>query len=123
MSPPDAPDAEPARAPTVATAAAWLVTVVLVGVYLARASEGHIGYTPFTDRDLVRASDLATLPTSGAELSNGVGARVPGALLAFLMWLPRLVDDRPEAVFAFQVGLAAVSLLWLHAIVARRFGP
>lgn len=113
-----------ARTSKAPAAVAWLVTLTLVALSLREAMHATFGYPMYADRDLVRGLRFfQDVPTSGAELSAGVGARVPGALLGVVFGLPQWLGGDANAVFLFQVLLESLAVVWLHQIVARRQGP
>ncbi|MCB9665876.1 MAG: hypothetical protein H6732_17355 [Alphaproteobacteria bacterium] len=100
-----------------------LLGAALAGVLVRHGLTASFGVTLFTDRELLRG---ALFPAEGATLGaemTGVGARLPGPLLGLLFALPRLVSHDPHAVFALQLGLAAVALLVVGLAVGRRLGP
>jgi hypothetical protein len=113
-----------ARLPTLPAALAMLATLALAWLSWRQATVASFGFGLFADRDLIRGLRFfQELPTSGAELSAGVGARVPGAWLGVLFGLPQWLGGDARAVFLFQVALECAAVVWLHAIVARRQGP
>lgn len=112
------------RLPTLPSALAMLATLALVTLSWREATHASFGYGLFADRDLVRGLRFfQEVPTSGAELSSGVGARVPGALLGVLFGLPQWLGGDVRSVFELQVALECAAVLWLHQLVARRQGP
>ncbi len=89
---------------------------------------GRLSWAPWTwllwsDRDLVRSADGAgLLRTTGAELSYGVGAGLPGGAMHWVYGLPLLFTDNADAVYRWQslgelLGIGAL-LIWL----TRRWG-
>ena len=77
----------------------------------------------WSDRDMVRAADaFDRLPTTGAELGYGAGARIPGGAYYYCMALPLLINDNPVTVHQFMLALNALGALVLVYLVWRRFG-
>jgi hypothetical protein len=92
--------------------------------WLDRMRGEHLAWSIWSDRDLVRAAvPWSELPTAGAELSFGTGARVPGGALAALIKLAQLVHDDPVAVFRWMHLLDGIGLLVLYLGARRLFGP
>lgn len=69
-------------------------------------------------------SDVAwsALPTSGAELSYGVGARLPGGAFHQVLWALLKVARDPQWVWRVQVTLSALAALLVGAVAWRRWG-
>jgi hypothetical protein len=109
--------------PEGATLAAWLCAATALS-WLYRLRGEHLAWSIWSDRDLVRAAvPWSELPTSGAELSYGVGARVPGSALGVLFKLGQQVHDDPITVFRFMHLLDGLALLALYLGARRLFGP
>lgn len=102
---------------------AIVLMVLTTYVALHRLWEGDFTYVIWSDRDLVRSAvPFFQLPTTGAELSYGTGARVPGGAYHALVWLAEQVTRDPQGVWRFQVGLDALAAAILGLGVGRRFG-
>ena len=88
----------------------------------------HVARTDFryhlwSDRDMLR-SDVSfwDLPTMGAELSYGIGARIPGGAMHTLWWAVLQVRDDPRFVWIVQWALLVLGAAWLGRDVRRRLG-
>jgi hypothetical protein len=97
--------------------------VLTAYVALHRLWEGDFAYVIWSDRDLVRSAvSFSQLPSTGAELSYGTGARIPGGAYHTLVWLAQQLTPDPQGVWRFQVGLDALAAAVLGLGVGRRFG-
>ena len=104
-----------------------LAALCLIGVaaWLAarRALVGDFVWSVWGDRDLARSAvSWASLPTTGAELSYGVGAGTPGGAFGYLLWAVQSVWPGPHAAWAVQVTLDGAAAALVGASVARRLG-
>lgn len=110
------------RSPLARAVAAVLIAVT-VWVALHRLVAGDFAYVIWSDRDLVRSAvPFLDLPTSGAELSYGSGARIPGGAYHLLLWLAGKLSADPAGVWRVQAGLDALAAAVLGLGVGRRFG-
>ncbi len=95
-------------------ATAWLV--------VRRVMLAPFTYSLWSDRDLVRSAvGLWNVPTAGAELSYGTGARVPGGAQYILFALVQAVNDHPVTVQRAIYVLDAAGLVVL-GLTALRLG-
>lgn len=110
--------------PTRERVAGGLMLVLALASTLHRVVVGQVAWSVWSDRDLARA-DLpwSDLPTSGAELSWGTGARIPGGATYQILELLMGVDPDPEAVYQMVLGLDLLGLIVLAAAVWRFAGP
>lgn len=103
--------------------AAVLIGVLLVVTLAQRFTTESWVYNLWTDRDLVRSADaLSTFPVSGAELSFGRGARIPGGFHHVLWGLPLWLGGGAEAVWRWVMALDTLGLLVIAGWLARRVG-
>lgn len=118
------PDVSARPVPWVERWAAVGLVLVAVATVAAWAWSGRFEWTVWADRDLVRSTGpWASLPTAGAELSFGEGARIPGGALHQVWWALLRLGLDATGVWRVQLGVAVVSALTLGAVLARRLGP
>lgn len=102
---------------------AFVVAVVAVVPSVGRLLWTDFAWMPWSDRDLARSQGAGLwTETMGAELSYGVGARVPGGLMHLLYGLPMAVGGGPVAAYRLQGALEVAALLAMVAWLLRRFG-
>lgn len=101
------------------------VAVALVGlvVLIARGTGRAFEYPLWSDRDLVRASEAwSRWIVTGAEMTYGTGARLPGGFEYTVLSLPLALTDDLLTVWRFQLGLEVLGATLLGLAVARRAG-
>lgn len=76
----------------------------------------------WSDRDLVRSMSLASLPTAGAEMNYGTGARVPGGAYHALLALPMALGVGPDGVFRILQLMEVGAVMLLFRLVSTRWG-
>lgn len=105
-----------------------LVPHVLVGLACLLVAydawHGSPGFNQFSDRDTARALLWRQeLPVSGAEMSGGRPARVPGIGLFVLMGLPMVLFHDLHAVFLAMVAQLLLGVAVLQVGLSRLLGP
>lgn len=102
--------------PWVVRALGLLLIAATAYVALRRQLTGDFQYLVWADRELARSHvPFFDLPTTGAELSYGVGAGTPGGAIHLLLWMVSWISDGARAAWLTQVGfdtLAAAVLGW-----------
>lgn len=102
---------------------AYVLIALTAFVAAHRLIAGDFAYVIWSDRDLVRSAvPFLQLPTMGAELSYGTGARIPGGAYHTLLWLAEALTSGPRGVWRVQVGLDTLAAALLGWGVGRRFG-
>ncbi|MCB9664669.1 MAG: hypothetical protein H6732_11195 [Alphaproteobacteria bacterium] len=113
---PSGPSPRPPRWTADRLLAGWLLLLAVLS-FLDRLAVRDTELTEWTDRDLLRAQGpLSSLEPMGAELSYGVGARIPGGAEALVLWpVERLLGDTLAALrWVTLIEGAGVALLgWL----------
>ncbi len=104
---------------------AWGAVALLAGicVLLARGLGSTWVYDLWSDRDLMRAARLGSMPeVTGAELSYGSGVRIPGSLQYLLMapWLQG--GASPVGAYRMQALLEGLGVLLLGREAWTRWG-
>jgi hypothetical protein len=99
----------------VLAAAVWCVAT--------RVVSGDLIWLMWADRDLMRASAPWTqLPTSGAELSYGMGARVPGGGIYWLMHAGMALRDDPVFIWRTMLALDVAAMATVAWMTQRLLG-
>ena len=111
------------RTTLIERAAAVALALGTAWVAVGRVTSNLGVYVTWSDRDLARSAvPFWSLPTSGPELSYGLGARIPGGAFHVLWWMAQQINPDPGAVWQMQVALDALACALLGAVVARRAG-
>ena len=104
-----------ALASGVLAAAVWCVAT--------RFGSGDLIWLMWADRDLMRASvPWSQLPTSGAELSYGMGARVPGGAIYWLMHAGMTLRDDPVFIWRTMLALDIAGMAMVAWMTRRMLG-
>ena len=99
-----------------------LTACVFVLVYSYFRLGDRLGYCNWSDRDMVRSARLfEQFQVSGAELSFGGGARLPGGFLHYIWGLPMLFSDSPVVVHRFMLGMNFLGAAVLFLLGTRYF--
>jgi hypothetical protein len=109
-----------------AWALAWVLLAagLAVGTSLHELLGRHWEFVIWSDRGLVRSLvPWSSLPTSGAELSFGPGARIPGGAEAMLIKAAWSTMLEPGFVWQVQAGLDLVATSAMGAATWRWWGP
>lgn len=94
-----------------------------LAAWMAAIARGSFVWMIWSDRDLVRSHvPLSALTTTGAELSSGLGARVPGVAYPLALWTALRVSDDPVFVWRVQAGLAVLAGLVIARELRVRWG-
>ncbi len=92
-------------------------------VWAAAIARGSFVWMIWSDRDLVRSHvALSSLSTTGAELSSGLGARVPGVAYPLALWSALQVSDDPVFVWRAQAALAVLAGVVIARELRARWG-
>jgi hypothetical protein len=103
---------------------AVLLGVVALAVAVLRLRGAHFEWMLWSDRDLVRSATFTTdWPTTGPELSHGIGARLPGWAYHALLAVPLAFSPDPLVAWRWQALLDSAGMLALAWAVARVGGP
>lgn len=122
--PTDLDDHPPSWADRTRTVLVTLAGLAALTAVARRLVEGAPVWLLWADRDLARAAaPWAELPATGAELSYGIGARVPGGALYLLLHAAQSLADDPVAVWRCFLVLDVVALLAVAGWVWRRVSP
>lgn len=107
----------------VETTLALGLVLVAIAMTWSHVSAADFDYRVFSDRDMVRSDvALGALPTSGAELSWGAGARVPGGAMHLMWWACLRLGAGPAEVWMAQWAALVGGALVLARTVRRLFG-
>ncbi len=102
---------------------AALLGAASVGILIDHVARTDFRYHLWSDRDMLRSDvSFLDLPTMGAELSYGIGARIPGGAMHTLWWAVLQLRDDPRFVWMVQWALLVVGAGWLARDMARRLG-
>lgn len=122
VTPPTGDHADP---PVPPPADPWSLALgmLVVGVSILRVVQARFDYSIWSDRDLWRSARFwQDLPTSGAELSYGGGARVPGGAYHLLQWVPLSWSGDPVHVQRAFLALDAAAMAVLAWVLSRVVG-
>lgn len=96
--------------------AGWVLT--------QRLSWAHFSYLMWADRDLLRGTHFfSEWPSTGAELSYGSGARIPGGFLYLLMGAAQALHDDPRSVMRLALLLDTFAVTIVAWLAWRLRGP
>ncbi len=103
--------------------AGTLLGVGMVVLAIARLVEARFDHRIWADRELMRGAHFFDeWPTTGAELSYAVGARIPGGALYLLVALGQAIHDSPTSVQRLIYGLDTLGALAVAWVVGRSAG-
>jgi hypothetical protein len=94
-----------------------------LAAWAAAIARGSFVWMIWSDRDLVRSHvALSQLSTTGAELSSGLGARVPGVAYPLALWSALTVSDDPVFVWRVQAALTVLAAAVIGRELRARWG-
>ncbi|MCB9662688.1 MAG: hypothetical protein H6732_01135 [Alphaproteobacteria bacterium] len=119
-----APEGPAGPAPWVERLGGRLLVGGALALLIVRAWVSGFTYTVWADRDLARAWHvLRDLPVTGAELSQGSTAAIPGGAQYWLMAPVTWLTGDPAAVFQQALLQDAVGVVLLGLLAGRAAGP